>query len=694
MTDATSTRHAATAPASARQSRIAWYGRRLRRMSPAEVGWRVGDRLRREAWSRRYLRSAPGRPLRAVPSPVAAAAPSGRSPTRVVPTLPPGVDMRGLSDQGKQALLRAAEGILDGRFEVLGHVRTDMADPAWSFDPTSARPFPADRCAFRIDLRDPADQRNVKQVWELSRLHHLTVLAAAWQLTGDDRYASTVARHLRSWHERNPVLCGVNWSSGIELGIRLISWVWIRRLLDGWGDAPLLFEGNDAFATQLYWHQRYLATFPSRGSSANNHVIAEAAGQLAAGCAFPWFAESRRWRRDSAALLGRELERNTFPEGVNREQAFEYHGFVAELGLVAAAEAEAAGVPLDASIWARLCQMVDVVAATVDRAGGAPRYGDGDDGRALVVTDPATNRWGSLLAMGEAVFGAQRWWPATSPDLRSLLVGGLVRRTVPTAERSPERVSHFAGAGLTILRSPPGTPDELWCRCDGGPHGFLSIGAHGHADAMSIELRHNGVEVLCDPGTFVYHGSPAWRSYFRSTIAHNTIELDGEDQSVAGGPFLWARQAHGRVLEVSTTGAVQRWSACHDGYRRLESPARHRRTVTLDADLGSVVVDDVLQSDGPHRVRIAYHLGPGVHVQLEGHQARLCWTAPDGNERLAAMSLPEELHWRAYRGSVDPILGWYSPRFGTKLATTTLVGEATLSTARLCTELRLAPRSC
>ena len=33
---------------------------------------------------------------------------------------------------------------------------------------------------------------------------------------------------------------------------------------------------------------------------------------------------------------------------------------------------------------------------------------------------------------------------------------------------------------------------EIWCRCDGGPHGFLSIAAHAHADALSVEVRYGG----------------------------------------------------------------------------------------------------------------------------------------------------------------------------------------------------------
>lgn len=105
---------------------------------------------------------------------------------------------------------------------------------------------------------------------------------------------------------------------------------------------------------------------------------------------------------------------------------------------------------------------------------------------------------------------------------------------------------------MTILRGPAG----IWCRCDGGPHGFLSIAAHGHADALSVEVRHDGVDLLADPGTFCYHGQPEWRQYFRSTLGHNTLQVDGADQSVSGGPFLWTRHARSRVLVADTSDAA------------------------------------------------------------------------------------------------------------------------------------------
>ena len=180
-----------------------------------------------------------------------------------------------------------------------------------------------------------------------------------------------VGAQLRSFWQENPFLSGIHWTSGIELGLRLISMAWVRRLLDDWPGVTGLFENNGLAVQQIRWHQQYLAGFRSRGSSANNHVIAEAAGQLVASCAFPWFPRSDRWRRVSARLLERELLRNTFPSGVNRELASDYHPFVAELGFLAAVEAEVSGHPLSPLVWQRLTAMADSACGTAGRADAA-----------------------------------------------------------------------------------------------------------------------------------------------------------------------------------------------------------------------------------------------------------------------------------------------------------------------------------
>lgn len=640
-------------------SRFNWYVRRMSRMSPAEIGWRVREQMLRRAWARRQV--LPGS---SVSGTVPGLLPGKRRFTAVLPApslVPP---------EAKSALTAEADRILKGEWEMLGVTRTDLDAPDWFRDPVTGRRSDPSRYAFAVNHRSEDQVGNVKQVWEISRLQHLTLVACAYYLTGTETYASFVSAQLDAWWRANPFLSGVNWTSGIELGIRLVNFTWIRRLLSTWPGVTGLFEENDLFLRQLRWHSEYLAAFESRGSSANNHVIAEAAGLLAGSCAFPWFTESTRWRRHAADLLARSLAANTFGSGINRELATDYHGFVFELGAYACIEASLAGRPVGATTWRLLMLMADCMAALVDSECQPPRQGDSDEGRVILLDPPAHNRWPSLLSLADALFGRRDWWPAVAPDIGSglaaALFAGLEIPRAAVTGRPAARPSRFEDAGITILRTEPGDAPEIWCRCDSGPHGFESIAAHAHADALSVEVRHGGTEILADPGTYCYHGEPEWRSYFRSTIAHNTAEIGGRSQSVDAGPFLWSRHARTRRLPAPDGG----WSAEHDGYAALG--ATHLRAVHLAGR--RVVITDVIET-GPHEVRLAFHLGPQVRAKLDGPRAQLIWE-PGKADRpgTAAMNLPAALEWQLHRGETEPILGWYSSRLGSRIPAFTLVG--------------------
>jgi hypothetical protein len=576
-------------------------------------------------------------------------------------------------EHARAAIIADADRLVKGEWEMLGVVRTDMERPDWFRDPVTGRRSAPDAYAFSLNPRNESAVGNIKQVWEVNRLQHLTLLAIAWYLTGEETYATRAAEQLNSWWRENPFLSGINWTSGIEVGVRLINFIWIRRLLDGWPGATGLFELNDLAVRQIRWHQEYLAGFESKGSSANNHVIAEAAGQLAASCAFAWFPETRRWQQDSLLLLERELDHNTFPSGINRELASDYHGFVAELGLFAVLEASAAGIAVSDSTWSLLCSMTDAMAALVDARVRPPRQGDSDEGRVVLLDSPEHNRWPALLALADACFGRLDWWPAAAPDAGSVLAGALLGMKRQLNGRPIQRPDRFADAGLTILRTDGTSAPEIWCRGDGGPHGFLSIAAHAHADALSVEIRYGGVDILADPGTYCYHGEADWRKYFQSTIAHNTVEVDGQWQSVRGGAFLWLRPAQGRELSVTDDNDVATWLAEHDGYERLRPPALHRRSVRLDRAARIVDITDIIEG-GSHDIRVAFHLGPDVHAELDGSCATLDWAGSPA-PGMARLNLPPGLRWSLHRGDTSPILGWYSAGLGMRVPAFTLVGE-------------------
>ena len=314
--------------------------------------------------------------------------------------------------------------------------------------------------------------------------------------------------------------------------------------------------------------------------------------------------------------------------------------------------------------------MADSAAALVDERLRPPRQGDSDEGCGLLLDAPTPNRWPSLLALADALVGRLDWWPRPPADAGSVILGALAGVKHDIGGRPAQRPSRFADAGVTLLRT--SGEKEIWCRCDGGPHGYLSIAAHAHADALSVEVRYAGIDILADPGTYCYHGERAWRSYFRSTIAHNTAELAGRSQSSERGPFMWTHHAQAREVEVIDDGDIARWTAEHDGYASLAPPALHRRSVLLDRASRSIDIIDEIEG-GSHDIRLAFHLGPEVQVDLEASLATLSWpeASTPGEARL---ELPPGLRWSLHRGGTDPILGWYSPGLGRRVPTFTLLG--------------------
>ena len=162
-------------------------------------------------------------------------------------------------------------------------------------------------------------------------------------------------------------------------------------------------------------------------------------------------------------------------------------------------------------------------------------------------------------------------------------------------------------------------------------------------------------------------------AYFQSTIAHNTVEIDGQWQSVRGGAFLWLRHATGREIEVAGGDQVVSWIGEHDGYRAARPPAVHRRMVRLDRAAETLEITDEINGGG-HDIRVAYHLGPLIDVTLNGSVAELTWSA--GTTRgSAVLELPGQLQWKKHQGETNPILGWFSARLGQRVLAVTLLGE-------------------
>jgi hypothetical protein len=228
--------------------------------------------------------------------------------------------------------------------------------------------------------------------------------------------------------------------------------------------------------------------------------------------------------------------------------------------------------------------------------------------------------------------------------------------------RSPESIMKsesffsktFPSSGYTVVRSP-----GMVFTFDHGRLGLPPLYNHGHADALSVTLSMNGRGILVDSGTYRYNQAPEWRRYFRSTRAHNTVTIDGVDQAVQESGFIWSHAFNIKLLEHSRKNGALFLEALHTGYQRLRQAVIHRRKVAVRP--GQILIEDSFAGEGVHTFELNFHLHPDA-VPFSGADG---WVIQHGEERVL-LRLEAGGDLCSVIGEKEPILGWYSPRYGLK----------------------------
>ena len=516
---------------------------------------------------------------------------------------------------------------------------------------------------------------------QTNRHHHLTVLALGYVLTGNSKYAQEVERQLERWAEAS--IAGEDERANpLEAGIRLIAWVWIERLLRGSEAHTRLFGDQGVLWPSIYRQQRSIAVSYSRGSGADSRLLAEMAGLYIASSVWRCYPESVKWSKLAKRLLEREAGRQIFAGGLSREQSFAYHLFALEAMLLAALEGERCEDAFSPAYADTIRRMLEVVPYVTDVSGQTPRYGDDDQPIALQLRSAVSAPLDYLYRIGLDWLGAEV--PEPYGDAGKLAARLLLPVQSPAERNSPEQrrggrrsaghgwaPARTEDSGHYVLSSRRGSREEVFAWVDAAPLGYLS-GTHGHADALAFTLSVGGEPIIVDPGTYGCGAEPQWVSYFRGTRAHNTVTVDGVDQSqsqsVATGALRWERAADVSVVRWQPTGDGGNGSltAEHNGYARLAEPVTHRRTFRLEGS--QFTLEDELHGKGMHTADFRLHFAPNCNVNLP--DAEHCLVVWSGG--CLDIKLDGRLEWRLLRG--DPSGGWYSPEFGIRQPCMTLSG--------------------
>ena len=630
--------------------------RRVLRMGPVEISCRTRQEVSK--WVERFapsLRVGPG-PVDGMPDP----------PSRA---FFPGVHADGLASEldqrapeARQRILGAAESLLQGRFDLLGYRALVFGDPPdWHLDAVSGRRAPR----IHWSCLDPLDADAVgdsKVIWELNRHQWMVRLGQAYRLTGDERFAVAVARRIDDWIVANPPGIGINWASSLEVALRLIAWSWVLHLFQG---SPALDAGLRARLLESLWaHARHVERYLSYYFSPNTHLTGEALGLVYAGVVFPELPRADRWRTLGAQILERESGRQILPDGVYFEQSTCYQRYTAEFYLHFLLLARQGGLQVSDRVLERVQLLLDSLLAVTHPDGSLPRIGDADGGRLLPLDVRSPDDAGDVFSTAAVVFRRSDYaWAARklAPETVWLLgpAAGAVFDSLQPAPPSGASSRALSDGGYVVMRSAWGR-DADQVVFDVGPLGCPTSAGHGHADLLSVQCAFGGTAYVVDPGTFCYTADPAWRSHFRSTAAHSTVEIDAIGQATPTGPFRWDTQPRAHLLRWESHEAFDVAEAEHHAYARLPDPVVHLRRVLLaKRDRYCVIVDDVVGA-GEHRVDLRFQLAPMPVAMGAGSWVRVGTESGLLIQAFSSVSLKPMVK----EGEIEPRRGWHSPDYG------------------------------
>jgi uncharacterized heparinase superfamily protein len=399
---------------------------------------------------------------------------------------------------------------------------------------------------------------------DANNLHFMEFLPAA-----DDALLTAL---IDDWIARNPPQARGAWRYAwrpYNLSLRVVVWMEELARRQERLDSSFLGRAQASLAQQLRFLERHLET-DLRG----NHLIKNIRALLWAGAFFAG-PEAGRWSALGRRLLRRELAEQVLPDGCHYERSPAYQCQVLEDLLACRAALPNTLPELDAA----LARMVHALRLLTHPDGRVAQFNDGGLSMALLP--------GHLLEAWTRLTGHP---PAPATGAFALPDGG-----------------YFGLKG----------EDELLV-VDCGELGPSYLPGHGHCDLLACEWSTSGRRILVDQGTYQYFADPR-RLASRSTLSHNTVSLDGTEQSDIYGAFRCGRRARPELRAFEPHGHGFRFVGSHDGYTRL--PGRPRHVRTIEAAPGRLVIRDRIEGGGAHDAKARLLLHPGCTVEVTGREA-------------------------------------------------------------------------
>lgn len=450
----------------------------------------------------------------------------------------------------------------------------------------------------------------------------------------------------RAWMHAHPKIRGDGWHP-YTLSLRVVNW--LEAIAGFFHEMQQDADFHNQLAASLRAQAEVLLKdleWDVRG----NHLIENLRALVWIGLSYQ---DNKSQQRLESALmfLRSQLDEQILVDGGHFERNPGYHAVVlkALIQIHCKLRRHDREIPLWLSTAIR--RMLDFLVTVLPTTGDLPLLKDTTRG-----TTP--HAW-DLLAAGALCLGDRKYKRATYFGLFPALLFGRAGweqfQAWPIGNESIGSVS-LSSSGFHILRNDTTADHAIF---DTGQPCPDYLPAHAHADLFSYELTMGGQPVIVDSGVYEY-ARGSWRDFFRSTRAHNTLEIAGHNQSEVWNSFRVARRARPRNEKHFHEAHFSWIQAEHSGYERLSTPATHRRTLAWLKPDCWLVVDEIWC---PTVLRAASYLHFHPRLSLEA-ASESCWRlyGPSSDLWLTAWGADSA---EVVRGSPLPHpQGWYSETFG------------------------------
>ena len=513
----------------------------------------------------------------------------------------------------KEKIIQEADQICEHHFKFLG-VEINQSEIDWHNDFIYKTNWPL---IFFNKIKYGQGDDDIKIPWELSRSQHFGRLAQAYSSTKNEKYAQEFISQIEHWVDNNPVYFGPNWVCAMDVAIRACNWLYAWQFFEE--SSSITPEFKNRFLYAIYEHGDFIYHNLENLGLKSNHYLSDIVGLVYIGIFCPQLKKSSKWLKFGMKELEKEIQKQVYNDGANFEGSLPYHRLVTEIFLYPAIFGKANNVTFSSRYWGKLEKMLEFTMHCTQLNGEIPQIGDNDNGRLHILGsyyDWNVNDHRYLLAIGAVLFNRADFkavageWGEEAHSILGEEGEKKFKSIITDKKQLPSK--HFKDCGMIIMKN-----KNVQITVDAGGNGQDGNGGHCHNDALAFQFHANGEDFIVDPGTGLYTPKPATRNQFRSTKAHSTVMIDGEEinRFMPWTLFSMKEDCHPTVLNWQTSAESDQLKAEHNGYSRLNDPVIHNRAFQFNKKENTLHIQDTFSGSGHHQLEWNFTIHPDIEIQ-------------------------------------------------------------------------------